>query len=345
MEEAAAADAIAALERMRDGLPEEEKDGNVKKIITYILDLFQSGWTFRQAQQNVGELHTLGQQMRTIERKLEELAEGGKEAILQALDFQKRNSTETMRSYYSDKLSFSLDELYDHVAEDKITKHDETKKLILDSLKSYQQERSNEVVTNMVKGSAFVAAFQAVKIYMAWKTISSASNVIMENRNEFNSITRNLERMEGMVTEFLDLCETNPTDSRVSQKMMKINTLFTSTLGKISNLRVKIDGHIQRLDLVADYSAIDGVVNAATAVTHGYQLWNTWANLSSQVKFLGSAMAAVFAGLAFANYKQFSLSQKTLKDLRKDLNEVIRLQDMLQDLHDQAAQALSAIPG
>lgn len=336
--------AIAEMQRMRDELSEEEKKGNVGKMVNYIFDLCQSGWSFRKAHQNVGELCTLDQHLKTIESKLEELAEGGKEAILEALDYQKKNSTQAMKDYYYDKLSLSLHELYDHVAGDKITKHEKTKKLILDSLKSYQQDRSNELVKNMVRNSAVVAVLQAVKIYWAWKKISNASNVIKENPNEFTTINRNLEKMEGMVVEFLDLCERNPRDSRVNPKMRKINTLFTKTLGKISSLRAKIDGHIQRLDLIADYSVIDGIVNAATAVTHGFQLWQTWANLTSYTKFIGSAMTAVFVGFAVANFTECYLSRNTLEDLRKDLREVNRLQDMLDDLHDQADQAQSAIP-
>lgn len=337
-------EAIAALRATRDNLPEEEKNGNVGKIITYILDLFQGGWTFRRAQQNLGELSTLDRHLVTIERKLEELANGGKKAILDALEYQKKNITKPMKDYYCDNLNLSVHELFENVAQDKITEHEKTKKLILDSLKSYQKDRSNELVTDMVKGSALVAAFQAVKVYVSWKTISNASNVIRENPNEIAAITRNLERLERMVTEFLELCEANPRDGRISQKMMRINTLFTSTLGKISSLRVKIDGHIQRLDLLADYSAIDGVVNTATAVSHGVQVWNTWANLTSKTAFLGAAMVAVFAGLAVANFTQFCLSQNTLKDLRRDLSEVMRLQDTLQDLHEQAAQVLSTLP-
>ena len=52
------------------------------------------------------------------------------------------------------------------------------------------------------------------------------------------------------------------------------------------------------------------------------------------------ASVAAFMGLAFANYKMYQLSQDALKDLRKNLNEVNRLQNMLQDLHDQAAQVV-----
>ena len=83
-----------------------------------------------------------------------------------------------------------------------------------------------------------------------------------------------------------------------------------------------IDGHIQCLDLQADYSVVDGAVNLATAATHGqgFQLWHTWSDLSSITKGIGMASVAAFMGLAFANYKMYQLSQDALKDLRKNLN-------------------------
>lgn len=146
--------------------------------------------------------------------------------------------------------------------------------------------------------------------------------------------------MEAMVTEFLDLCKRKPNDPSVNRKMMRINTLYTSTLGKISNLRVKIDGHIQCLDLQADYAMVDGAVNLATAATQGFQLWHTWSDLSSITKGIGVASVAAFMALAFGNYKVYQLSQDALIDLRKNLNEVKDLQNMLQDLHDQAAQVV-----
>lgn len=334
-------DARAAIERMRDQLPEEEKNGNVGKIITYMLDLLQSGWSFRHAQENVGELCRLGQHIET----LQQLPETGGEAILKVREFRKENSTQEWIDSYLRHLPeiISLDESFDE--EDKITTdHENTNKLILDSVKRYHQNRSNEMITNMVTGSAWVAAFQALKIYMAWKTISKASNLIMENPNEFTTIDNKLQTMKSIVLEVLELCDRNPKDRSVSQKMMRINTLFTSTLGKINNLRVKIDSHIQRLDLVADYSAIDGVVNLATAGTQAFQLWHTWENLSSYTKSLAMASIVVFTVLGLGNFRAFFLSQDTLKDLRKDLKEAIRLQHMLEDLHEQAAQAINAMP-
>jgi len=147
-----------------------------------------------------------------------------------------------------------------------------------------------------------------------------------------------------MVVEFLDLCNSQPNDRSIAQRMMRINTLFTSTLTKISNLKVKIDGHIQRLDLLADYSAIDGVVNLATAGTQAFQLWHAWDMLTSHTKALATASVTLFTVLGLGNFGTVYLSRNALKDLRKDFNEAQRLQDLLQDLYDQAAEAISAVP-
>ena len=335
-----AADARAAMARMRDELPEEERNGNVGKIITYALNFLQSGWSFRQAQRHVGELYALGQHV----GNLEQLPEVGREAIQEVCEFRQENSTQGWIESYLRHLpkTISLDESFE--APDEIpTATGNTNKLILDSVKKYQQDRSNELITNMAIGSAVVAACQVLKLYMAWKKISEASN-LLESKNEFTAINRNLERLQRMVVEFLDLCNGQPHDRSIAQRMMRINTLFTSTLAKISNLRVKIDGHIQRLDLLADYSAIDGVVNLTTAGTQAFQLWHTWEMLTSFTKAVATASVALFTVLGLGNFGTFCLSRNTLKDLRKNLNEAVRLQDLLQDLHEQAAEAMSAIP-
>ncbi|CAH3038245.1 unnamed protein product [Porites lobata] len=335
----ASANSQAAMQRLKDELSDDEKNGNIGKIITYIADLCQTGWSFRQAYQNLGKLSTLGRHLEKVGRMLDNMTRDSKETILQVLDYQKKNCTEDMIKYCYDEQGFSLMELYKDIAQDKITKHEQTKEMILDAMKSFHQQESDKMISDMVKGSAFVAAFQSFKIYRAWEKISAASNVI-EDRSEFDAIQKNLKKMEAMVTEFLDLCKRKPNYPSVNRKMMRINTLYTSTLGKISNLRVTIDGHIQCLDLQADYAMVDGAVNLATAATQVFQLLHTWSDLPSITKGIGMASVAAFMALAFGNYKVYQLSQDALIDLRKNLNEVKDLQNMLQDLHDQAAQVV-----
>ena len=335
------------LKNIGSQLSEDEKEGSYGRMLSHAIDIAQGGWSFRQAQKNLGKLQALNQHLGKVEDMLEEnvekLAASGKEAILKTLEYQKRNCTAEMVQHYRDELDFSLEEFYEDIANDKITEHEKTKKLIIDGMRSYRQKESDKLIKDMVKSSAVVAVVQLLKIFCAWKKISDASNVI-KDKNLFTSIYRNLEEMENKVAELLELCEGKPIDHvRISLKMALINALFHSTLGSISTLKVNIDGHIQSLDIQADNSAVDGVVNALTATTQAYQLWYTWENLSSPVKWLGSASVAVFSGLAYGNYRNYKLSMEALKDLKAKMREVVDLQDRLQLLHQQALQAISVI--
>lgn len=336
----------AAKERIRDKLSEEEKKGNGGKFIEYVYDVVHNdGWSFCQAQKHVREVCKLRQH----EATLEQLPDVGEGAIQKVREFRKENSSEEWSVSYlrhvSETLSTNqLDELYEEVATEITTTNANTNKLVLDSVKQYTRQRSNELITDMVKGSASVTAYQALNIYMAWKTISKASNLILENENEFHRINRSLERMEKSVVDFLRLCDGDPDDRTLYRKMMRISALFTSILDKITNLKVNIDGHIQRLDLLADNSVIDGFTNLATAVSQGYQLWHTWEKLSSFTKALAVASVAVFTFLGLGDFRTSRLSRNILMDLRKDLNEAKRFQDMLEDLHEKAEEAVSALP-
>ena len=331
------------LQSMWSELSWDEKKGDYGRKLSYAIDIFQAGWSIYQAKKNLGELQSLNKHLEKLENMSEELAAGGKEAILEALEYQKRNCTEDMARHYRNQHGFSLEEYYEDTANDKITEHEKTKKQIIDGMKSYRQAKSDKVIKDMVKSSAVVAVVQLVKIYCAWKKISKASNII-KDKNLFTTIYQNLENMENRVAELLELCEGKPIDDvRINLKMSSINGLFHSTLGSISTLKVTIDGHIQSLDILADNSAVDGVVNALTATSQAYQLWYTWENLSSPVKWLGSASVAAFSGLAYGNYRTYKLSKDTLKDLREKMREAVDLEDRFQRLHQQALQAITVV--
>ncbi|XP_067019397.1 uncharacterized protein [Acropora muricata] len=336
-------DEAAAFQRMRDDLPEEERKGNMGKILNYVVELCQSGWSFRQALKNVGEICTLREHIDTIEALLGKMTEDGKEAILRAVDYQKKNASDALLQHYWDQLGCSLPELYENVAEDKITDHQKTRDAILNAIKDFQKKESNRVITDMVYGSAFVAVFQCVKLFMAWKTMSIASNLINSNPNDFTVINSKLQKMEQMVTELVDLCERDPNNCTIPLKMGQINTLFNSTLSNISDLRIKIDGQIQRVDLMADYVTVDGVANLVSAGTQGLQLLQTWNNATSFAKGMAFASIVAFTGLAAASAGVYVLSQDTLKQLRRDLNEAVRLQNTLQDLFEKAEVVFNEI--
>ena len=123
-------DEAAAFQRMQDELPEEERTGNVGKILKYVHELCQSGWSSREALKNVGEICTLGEHIDTIEALLGKIIGDGKEAVLKAVDFQKKNASDALLQHYWDKLGCSLPELYEHIAEDTITDHQKTRDTI-----------------------------------------------------------------------------------------------------------------------------------------------------------------------------------------------------------------------
>ena len=334
------------LQSIKSQLSEEERKGKFGRMLSYVSDIIQGGWSFRQAQKKLGELQSVNHHLEKVENMLaknvEKLASGGKEAILEVLKYQRRNCTDDMISYAYDKYNFSVEEYYENTANDRITEHENTEKLIIDSMRGYRQKESDKLIEDMVKSSAVVAVVQLLKIYCAWEKISNASNVI-KDKNLFTTIKQNLEKMENRVAEFLKLCEERPVNhGRISVEMASINALFTSTLGRITTLKVTIDGHIQSLNILADTSAVDGVVNALTATSQAYQLWYTWANLSSAMKWLGSASVALFSGLAYGNYRTYKLSKDALEDLREKMNEAVDLQDKLQLLHQQALQTIDA---
>ena len=174
-----------------------------------------SGWSFRQAHKNLDEFQSVNQHLEKVENMLaenvEKLAAGGKEAILEVLEYQRRNCTDAMFSHYREQFNFSLEKDYENIANDRITEHEKTKKQIIDGMRSYRQAESDELIEDAVKSSAVVAVVQLLKMRCAWEKISNASNVI-EDKNLFTTIYENLNDMENRVAELLELCEGRPTD-------------------------------------------------------------------------------------------------------------------------------------
>ena len=102
------------LQNIGNQLSEEEKEGSYGRMLSHVMDIAQGGWSFRLAQKNLGVLQALNQHLEKVEEMLEEnvekLAASGKEAILETLEYQKRNCTDEMVKHYRDKFDFSLEE-------------------------------------------------------------------------------------------------------------------------------------------------------------------------------------------------------------------------------------------
>lgn len=69
----ASANSQAAMLRLKDELPDDEKNENNGKIITYIADLCQTGRSFPEAYQNLGKLSTLGRHLEKVGRMVDNM--------------------------------------------------------------------------------------------------------------------------------------------------------------------------------------------------------------------------------------------------------------------------------
>jgi hypothetical protein len=216
------------------------------------------------------------------------------------------------------------------------------KEQILNVFKDQQQQASDDLILKMGKADSIAAIVQFVKLYFAWKAISAASNVL-EDKNKFKLINEKLQKMESMVTELVEICETRPEDKSINRRMRKVNTLFTSTTKKISDVKVEINGNIQRLELLSDYAIVDAVSNTVTAVGRAFQLWSVFGDLSSPTKWWGAMAVGMYSFFGVSHVAVFVISQDKLKELRKDLREAISLQEALDDLHEQAENAVTSL--
>ena len=292
MGDAGAASAmVLRLNHMIEALPEEKKNGNMGKVISYAANLEKNGWSsaqyHEQLQSNVDELKVVGHVVKegdtmmhqvwaTSERATglqaddETITKRMKQMIIDYLHYVEENGPKTMKKHLYDNFDSSPEEFYERVEQSgAINEHKNIAKSIAAGIKSYYQIESNKMITNMTTGFANSAVAQFVKFYFSWKEVSNVSYVI-QDPFQFGLINNNLEVMEGMVTEVLDRCKSNPNDSGISQTVLRIDAMFTSTLSLISNLKVTFDGHIQCLNFLTDVSFVDGLVNVKDAATQGY---------------------------------------------------------------------------
>ena len=326
-------------DQYKDQLTDEEKKGSIGKMFSYITTVVSSGFSLSQVHDSIVAIENMKSYVGKFEALLENLIKDSKpkeDIIKEAQDFHAKNCTGLNGNFDFGPLIqlTALD------TDEETCVLMEKMKTLLEDFKEKQQRASDDVIIKMGKADGIAATVQFVKLYFAWKAISAASNVLEDNKDKFKLINKKMQKMESMVTELVEICETQPEDKSIGRKMAKINSLFTSTISKISDIRVKINGHIQRIELVSDYAAVDIVSNTLTAASRGYQLWNVFESLSLPTKWLGAMTVAMFGFFGVCNAAVFVMSQDKLKELRKDLREANYLKETLVDLHEQAENAI-----
>lgn len=209
------------------------------------------------------------------------------------------------------------------------------------------RERLKKTETKTMISTAMMTALVVVQFFKFYMVFIKSHRVAFEvtaDSEQFTAIKEDLKKMQLLVREGLDLCKIqwgkNKNERSGPQTMAKMSAiikLYSSTLGKLSNLRAEVSGYMHSLDLQADLSVADFVLNLVSAMSQLYQTWYTLA--WSVLTFLDIIADAAFMFLAFLNIDCFKHVVRSLNATRKNTNEVTRLQDELQDLFEQAERA------
>ena len=217
------------------------------------------------------------------------------------------------------------------------------KESILNIFKNGYKKECNDVIWKTVK-KAYNAAtvLQFVQLYRTWKAISAASNVI-ESEDEYNckfkKINEKIQKMQSIVIEFVEICETQPEDTRIPVMMSDIKRLYNFMISKVNDIRVRINGHIQQLNFTSKSAALNSVHNAVIAVGEGYQLWTIFENLSLHTKWLGIMSVGLRSIFGICKAAEFLISENKLKELQKDLKNANYLKETLDDLFEEVEWA------
>ena len=326
------------LENEKEQLSDEEKNGNIGKALDYIISAVQSGWSFARTAQDLNSLQDIQKYKKEISDHFDKLLERNSqnnEEIAKKLKycFEKNQSSWFGSNEISTKnLTEILQGNTDSV--------EKIREEVLSAIDKHHESECNKVIQDMAKGSKVMATLYFVKLYIAWKKISAASNVI-EDKTKFTEIENNIKNLGEMVAELVKICRTDKVQENINNRMMLITTEYTITISLISDVRVKIDGHIQTLDLLGDVAAVDSAMCFAKAVAQGYEVWSVWDKLKSPTKLWGVASTAVFTLFGMANAGVWYMTRDKIKQLREDLHRVNLFKCELDTLYKKAKQAIA----
>ena len=325
---------------IKEQLSDDEKSGNIGKVLDYIISTLQSGWSFLRTVQDLNSLQDIQKYKKEISGYFEKLLE---ENLQNNEDIAKKlkNCFEKNQSSWT---KFCSNEIpTENLAEILQGNADSVKKIqeeVLNAIDNHHQSECNKVIQDMTKGREIMAVLYFVKLYIAWKKVSAASNVIAD-KTKFIEIENNIKNLGEMVAELVKICRTDKVQESINKKMTLITTEYTTTLSLISDVRVKIDGHIQTLDLLGDVAAVDSAMCFAKAVTHGYEVWSVWDKLTSPTKLVGVASTALFAFFGMTNAGVWYLTRQKIAQLRDDLQRVNIFKRDLDDVYKKAKQAIA----
>jgi hypothetical protein len=327
----------AAATQVYNQLPEEEKKGPFGQALNYIISLGWIGgglWAKRSPSDSFRKgKEALDGMLRIID------AGEDKQRFHDALQHHQDNATAIGNIEYENYFGCPAQRMNDKITQCQDTLCLETN--FKEAIRATQQKMADKVIRTSSMMSSVIIVLQFVKLYFVWKEISVAKNLHNDSR-KFQQIEENIAMLRTIVEQLTQAMQANNM-TQVSRISTRAHTKYNQTKSLISNLHVKINGSLQRLDISADGQVLDGISNFATGVGNAVQLHGLFQHASTSATLFAAGIIAAFASLAVANVATYCITQKGLNELRQDMNYLDSLNQQLDQLYQAIEEVENSI--
>jgi hypothetical protein len=254
------------------------------------------------------------------------------------VNFHQTNSTVIPDHCLLERCGVPIDNLTKIVGEMAPPDVDKLQKNMLQAMNDLRQQMANEFVLKSAAVSAALIVVQIVKLVNVWKELKAAKN-LHDDETKFLEIEQNIIEFQDMCLRLNRAIENKQTNKIVIQTM-QLSTKYSDTMQIISNLKVKIDGFMQRLDLIGDGQIYDGLSNTIMVASNLIQLVPLFINLSTAVTIVSGSIIGLFAGLVIANGVTYKLTQKRLDELRADYKKLYQYELQFKKMNSEIQKVL-----
>lgn len=186
-------------------------------------------------------------------------------------------------------------------------------------------------------GLVLVQIWQLIDV---WEEIKKAQN-LHNDRTKFLEIEQN-------IAEFKEICiRMNESIDNVQVDDVVIDTVelsekYAETLSLISDLKVQINGVMQRLDLIGKGQKYNGVSNSILIGSNIVQLIKLFDSSKFSAKLITSATIALSSCLLVANVTTYFLTQKRIEELRTDIQQLKQYELEFKKIYSDIKKVLKA---
>jgi len=261
--------------------------------------------------------------------------------ITNFVGFQKTNSTVLPEQCLITRCGVPVDNLVDVAKTMSPENLEKLQTNMLESLKDAKQQIADNFLLASAAVSVSLMLVQVVKLYNVWKEIKSAEN-LHKDETKFLEIEQKIKEFEGLCTKLNEAINKGQIN-RVLIQTNQLSTRYTDTMVLITNLKIKINGVIQRLDLSADSQVYDGISNVILVASNTIQLAALFDTLSNPVKAVGGIVVGLFSLLTIGNGVMYKLTQQRLEELRADYKQLQKYELQMKQLNADIQKVLEEL--